>query len=299
MWPFASNSIWNTPLGDGATGVSANLSGAATYTNISNGFGESVWNAGAPDKNVDQNNSNVYAEGHISVINKDTRYSITSNYGQNGAIEFYKYYNGPGYGNHVNWLWYDTDLRGSGLFTNLSPHKGGNSFARTHVAGTSSAAGVIRTFDITYAQTHGYFPHMLEVEMPGSKMNYNGGKAVWPGNGQDNNASTSYTAGANGVPMGGTMFIPQSTAMPAGLSQITQWVFRTGQKFGFLLVDRNDNAFSFRAEGNVPQATIAPLQNGNFGAVLPLIKRMTNQYNGTTGTLNGPGNRLAPLAPAP
>ncbi len=304
QWPGSATSVFNVPRGADATGTNAGLGGSNTYCNVKNGFGESVYNA-PPDANIQQDQSNQFSEEHTSVVNQTAAYpgnatnSITPAGGAisiypmgKGAIEFYQYK--P---RNSNAEWVDIDLRGSMIQTNTYPHWGGNSFRRMHVAGTTGVAGVIRTFDITYAQTHGYFPHFLEIEMPGSRMSYNGGSAVWPGNGQDGDAATSYT-GAH--PMGSTFFIDEGVAMPGGLATIWQYVFKTMQLFGLILVDRNDNVsgFSFRAEANVPQTTIAPLQGGAPNSIMSIIQRMTNQYNGTSGTVNGPGTRLAPLPPA-
>ena len=109
LWPFASTSVWNTPLGAGTTFDGRTIVTSAEI-NSSNGFGVSAGNAGYAL--VDQVNTNPYAESHYSFVNSDGV----------SATEWYQYQN-PGNPNRNNSI---TDLTGSGIATGTVPGPVGN-----------------------------------------------------------------------------------------------------------------------------------------------------------------------------
>lgn len=262
-WPFASNSPWNTPRGDGATFDGRQVADGGAI-NTSNGWGVTV--SGADQPLVDQDHSVPYQEGHVSIIRPD---GVT-------ADEWYMYYNpsDPYRNSSV------TNLRGDGLHTNAAPGTG--PIHQQRASEVSQLGGLIRSADLA----QGVIPHALSVALPGStlRMGY-----VWPAFGQDGDAASTYSGY---VPMGALVAIPSWVPMPAGLSPAGRMIWTALRNYGAYVVDRTSPASVLIAEA-AAEGAVGPARN-DMAAIMSQVRMVTNNGPGSVG---GPGNRLAPLAP--
>ena len=144
VWPFASDSVWNTPRGDGAT-FDPRPVVAGGEINSNNGFGVSVGNAGYAL--VDQINTNRYAESQYSIVNPDGV----------STTEWYQYQN---VGN-VNRNSSVTDLGGAGstpVTTRSVARASGNSAPASSASSAASSA--------TYDLSQGVIRHTLSIALP-------------------------------------------------------------------------------------------------------------------------------------
>jgi hypothetical protein len=263
FWPFASNSVWNTPRGAGATFDSREIV-ANGEINASNGFGVSVGNAGYPL--ADQIDTNRYAESHYSFIDSD---GMT-------ATEWYQYQN-PGNVNRNNSI---TDLRGSGIVTGIDPGPVGSA-NQQRASKVSQLGGLIRVYDLD----QGAIRHALSVALPNSALKPGW---VWPAAGQDGDAATAYQGF---VPMGSFLAIPSDAPMPAGMSAAGQMIWTALRDYGAYVVDRGATA-PIVAEA-AAQAAVAPAR-ADLASIWPQVRVVTNAARDAVG---GPGARLAPPAP--
>ena len=264
VWPFASDSVWNTPRGAGAT-FDARQVVAGGEINANNGFGVSVGNAGYAL--VDQINTNPYAESHYSIVNPDGV----------SATEWYQYQN---VGN-VNRNSSVTDLRGSGLNTRDNS-LGGSSFRQQRASLVSQLGGLVRAYDLS----QGVIRHALSIALPNRAL-----KAgwVWPAFGQDGDARTAYDGF---VPMGSYLAIPSNAPMPAGLSPVGEMVWTALRDYGAYVVDRGATA------PMVAEASAAAAVNPARADLSRIWSQLRVVTNADQNDVGGPGPRLAPAAPA-
>ena len=263
LWPFASTSVWNTPLGAGTTFDGRTIVTSAEI-NSSNGFGVSAGGAGYAL--VDQMNTNAYAESHYSFVNSDGV----------SATEWYQYQN-PGNPNRNNSI---TDLTGSGIATGSVPGPVGT-FHQQRASRVSQLGGLIRSYDLS----SGAIRHALSWALPNSalKAGY-----VWPAYGQDGDAASVYSGF---VPMGSLVAIPPGVQMPSGMSAAGQMIWRALQTYGAYVVDRGSTA-PFVAEAAAAGA-VAPAR-ADTARIVAQVRVVTNASQANVG---GPGSRVAPTAP--
>jgi hypothetical protein len=263
VWPFASDSVWNTPRGAGATFDPRQVVPGGEI-NSNNGFGVSVGNAGYAL--VDQINTNAYAESHYSIVNPDGV----------SAREWYQYQNVG----KVNRNSSVTDLRGSGLNTRDNS-LGGTSFRQQRASLVSQLGGLVRAHDLS----QGVIRHALSIALPNGAL-----KAgwVWPAFGQDGDARTAY---AGFVPMGSYLGIPSNAPMPAGLSPVGQMIWTALRDYGAYVVDRGATA------PMVAEASAAAAVNPARADLSRIWSQLRVVTNADRDDVGGPGNRLAPVAP--
>jgi len=262
-WPFASTSPWNMPRGDGATFDGRQVASGGNI-NASNGWGVTV--GGADQPWVDQAHTLAYQEGHVSIVRAD---GVT-------AEEWYQYYNlgNPNRNSSI------TDLRGDGLRTNISPGTG--SLHQQRASQVSQLGGLIRSADLAT----GFIPHALAVALPNGTLRSGW---VWPATSQDGDAATAYTGF---VPMGSLLAIPSGTPMPPGLSAAGQMIWTALRDYGAYVVDRTTPSSVLFAEA-AAEGAVSPARR-DLPAIMSQVRLVTNSGPGSVG---GPGNRLAPLAP--
>jgi len=264
LWPFATDSPWNTPLGSRATFDSREVASDGEI-NASNGFGVSVGGAGYPL--VDQATGRPDQESHYSFIDPERMV----------AEEWYEYQN-PANPNRNSSI---TDLRGDGLHTTVAPGTGRHHQQRA--SQVSQLGGLIRVADIQ----RGVIPHALALALPDRTLR-NG--YVWPAFGQDGDAAVAYHGF---VPMGSLVAIPSWVPMPSGLSRVGQMIWYALSHYGAYVVDRTTPSSVLMAEA-AADPLVDPARN-DMTAIMSQVRLVTNSDRTQVG---GPGTRLAPWAPA-
>jgi hypothetical protein len=316
-WPFAITSPWNTPAGDGAT-----------YTAVGSAITNSLRAGGA---NINALNwSHPFYQGTVANSLYDVRLrpagqtgdlsTSTALWNASTPVAFSPIRCpstaqpannpnplGPGtdanFDRHMHVLQPDGTLRemyavridhvNRRIFVNHSASfsitgSGTNyptPYASTRATGVSAVGGLIRYEEMTDLS----FPHALAIALSATSLATG---PVWPASSDDGNPNYSGT-----VKNGTLAVIPDTVDLTVqGLSPIGLALGRAMQRYGCYVVDRS-SGFTLYAE---PSCETHPLMVAMRAAAATLqdqLVAVTNNYNGTTGTIGGPGTRLAALAP--
>jgi hypothetical protein len=258
VWPFAANAPWNTPRGDGATFDPRPVIPGPFNISAANGYGVSVGGAGYGLVNQPG------GEGHYSMYRGD---GVT-------VDEYYGY--NPGTGGSKNHM--VTDARGSGVGVGWDT-----------ATQTSQLGGLIRSWDLQQPA----IPHALQFGCATTVLN---SQFTWPAKSVDGYAGSNQ----GWVPYGALFAIPSNMPMPAGMSAAGQKIWTALRNYGGYCVDGQgpigsgtQNFSSLRAEASADGA-VAPAR-ADLARIGPQLRWVTNNSIFTVG---GPGNRLAPTAPA-
>ncbi|RKH34128.1 hypothetical protein D7X12_35340 [Corallococcus sicarius] len=313
--PFRSDSVWNLPIGQGATYASTTDPATADFIATSvNGVNINTWanwdvyshpitfaSTGSPWATVtdynDSSRSSAYyvpatatiatgSDKHMHVINlartfvdeawNTTRVSTTA----------YRV------GRH-----HKIDLYGTGL----GPQNGVRAY------GGSAIGGLIRAWETNPSDPAytGKIQHALAVAVDRVQLYYqccgvsgydaNGyGTAkgyVWPATEQDWGSESNYLGR---VPMGAYFAIPPSVNIQAlGLSPEGRMVAQALQDFGAYVTDATGGTVAFYVEPTAPSAFVSALRR-DLPAIRAQMRRVTNN---SAATPNGPGARRVPLLP--
>ena len=287
--PFASDSIWNTPLGSQATyesssaTMTANLLACSPAINDTlNGYGFYI-NVAMPSDPLgtgsytDSTSGTTYTFTHRmpyqAVISSGTDKSMRIIDGRY-AYDYWK-------ATKVNDLTYSasfisrTDLLGSGIGSG------------TRAAKWPTAGGLIRTYELVSC----YIPHALAMSIPTTalKRGY-----VWPALSED--ALTVTYSGE--VPMGSFFAIPPTVDITSlGLSPEGYALAESLQNYGAYIGDQSGSAAIF-VEGEAA-LTVRPalerMRTDWTTTIFPLLCRVTNASQSAVGA---PGSRrVAPSGP--
>ncbi|WP_155893404.1 hypothetical protein [Cystobacter fuscus] len=314
LQPFRSNSVWNLPIGTGATYADAADPATRDFIATSiNGMTINTWAnwdvyshpitfASSSDpwaKVTDYNDSSrsgsyyipataVIANGtdkHMHVI-QPTRTTIEEAW--NVTRQSTTAYRA---GRH-----HEIDLHGSGI----GPANGVRAY------GGSAIGGLIRGWetDSTHPKYTGKIQHALAVAVDRVQLYYSGGASgydangygtakgyVWPATEQDWGSETTYKGH---VPMGAYFAIPPSVDINAlGLSPQGKMVAQALQDFGAYVTDATGATVAFYVEPTAPSAFVSALRKD-----LPLLRsKMRRVTNNSASTPNGPGTRRVPMLP--
>jgi hypothetical protein len=258
MWPFASNSPWNTPRGAGATFDPRPVVPGPLGLSANNGYGVSVGGAGYPL--VEQ----PPGEYHYSIYRPDGMV----------ADEYYMY-GRPGQ-NHVV-----TDLRGSGVGVGYD--------VATQV---SQLGGLIRLYDVQ----QGVIPHVLQMNCAPTVLS--AGIAWPALSGDDFKATnTGFVpyGGLVAIPSDVAMPPGMSTVGRMIWTALRNYgaycVDAQGRVGG-----ATETLSSLRVEAAADQVVDpARAEMGQIGAQLRWVTNNTTDRGATN--VGGPGSRLAPPAP--
>jgi hypothetical protein len=326
LWPYASNSPWNTPVGSGAvfeapTGPMTSNLRAKT---IRSRDGASTWNM------VTWMNADTYSHPVYYATSADPRYFVTQKYG-NGEWVHIPANATPAKGSDAHlhivqpdgrtiiemWTaqktsagWYAgrlevVDLYGSGI----GPDNG------TRAYGGSAIGGLIRKWEVDPTDpnyTDGVIRHALAIAVPSAMLKYTDGASgydaagygtargyVWPATEQDYNSPGTYYGA---VPMGAFVAIPQSVNLDAlGLSPQTRAIAQALKDYGGYITDRTGGStFSFYAEPTVPAGWVSAVTGPSWSAkeldaVRQQLRVVTN--NGPTSVGGGGTPVVAPAPP--
>lgn len=314
LQPFRSNSVWNLPIGQGAT--YADTTDLATRDFLATTFNGATitawanWNqyshpitfaattdpwATVTDYNDSGRNGAYYvpataaiADGsdkHMHVINPQRTYIDEAWATTRQSPTAYRV------GRH-----HTIDLYGSGL----GPRNGVRAY------GGSAVGGLIRAWETT--ATHpsytGKIQHALALAVDRRQLYYSGGSSgydasgygtakgyVWPATEQDWGSESNYKGR---VPMGAYFAIPPSVDINAqGLTAEGKMVAQALQDFGAYVTDATVGAVTFYVEPTAPSAFAANLRK-DAAKLRSLLRRVTNN---SAVTPNGPGERRVPMLP--
>lgn len=314
LQPFQSSSVWNLPIGQGATYADTN--DAATKDFLATGFDNRTitawanWNeyshpislasntdpwATVSDLNDSSRSSAYYvpatatiasgSDKHMHVINHTRTYIDEAWATTRVSTTSYTV------GRH-----HKIDLYGSGL----GPQNGVRAY------GGAAVGGLIRAWETT--STHpkytGKIQHALALAVDRATLYYSGGSSgydskgygtakgyVWPATEQDWGSESNYKGH---IPMGSYFAIPPSVDLNAqGLTAEGKMVAQALQDFGAYVTDATWGAVTFYVEPTAPSTFAANLRK-DAPKLRSLLRRVTNN---SAATPNGPGARRVPMLP--
>ncbi len=288
LWPFASDSPWNTPIGTRATFIrvntdeSVNLLDARVYVYLNaERFSHPVVRSSETDPAVivgyrstntppfsgdvvelkipAQAQPSVGDDAHLHVVTPDAV-----------AHEFFQFRRTP---TGASTRYYTrTDLTGSGIGS------GG-----TRAYGGSAIAGLLRAWELE----QGRVSHALALALAPSQL---GRGPVWPAITEDADAETSYLGT---IPMGSLVAIPPTFDVKGlQLSPAGETMARALQEYGAYVVDRS-KSMTFYGEPGLSAAAVEDIRR-DLLVIRPALRLVANNSPTSVG---GGGDPVVPLAP--
>lgn len=257
LWPFASSSPWNTPIGTGATYDSRTVTSGDVRVSAGNGYGICVGGAGYPLSAACNS-----GEGHYSIISGTTATEFYAGQAANGTVSC---------GSGCNRI--TTNLAGSGVGVGYD--------VATQL---SQLGGLVRQYDLNNG-----IRHALAIALP---FNVLSSAVQWPALSGD-----SYKASNTGfLPYGALLAIPPTVAKPAGLSAVGSLMWDAAVKYGVYVTDATgpNGGGNFGVAGFRWEPSVATPTGADLSTIGLALRWVTNSNQGQPG---GPGARLAPLAP--
>jgi len=314
LWPFATTSPWNTPVGSGARLESASDARTQTVRN----FPTDAW------LNVDQYSIPVFRATSSDPI-------VTLSDSVNGGSWQVRMpaAAAPAAGTDANMaviqpdgrtvdMWQATRTSGTTVsartvaFSNITS-SGLGPKAGIRASGLSSLGGLIRKWEVEPSDpnyTDGVIRHALAISVAPDMLQYTGGSVgsdaqgygtehgyVWPATSQDGGSQSNYKGN---LPMGSLLVIPKSVDLNSlGLDAQTMKIAKAMQDYGGYVVD-SAGSFSWYAE---PTLTGSKFQTSVAGApdwaagLRKIRSALVVVTNNGPNSVGGGGTPLAALAP--
>lgn len=292
LWPFASNSPWNTSLGSGAKYTDIDSPGfspdGGANLNVKEwSYPVSIAKPTDPKRNFYWRDGNELI-GTMRVPNDAQPDSqgdgslIVINDAHNAAIEMWQASRRPN-GDWEGSVTVEHDLRGTGFY---SDYRG------TRAGGMAATGGLIRRDELINRD----IPHALAVAVRPKAMNRNGPNRaayVWPASWADGGDGGGYGTAGN-LYMGSLLAIPPDVDLeklnlsPQGLA-----VARALQDYGAYVVDQGSGNIIYYAEPK--SADILETSAEELGRLSKFLKVVPN--NAKFGIAGG-GKRRRPAAPS-
>ena len=296
LWPFASDSPWNTPLGDGAAFEQATDPCTRDLATLPPGgvaginaheWSHPVYLAAASDPTV-----NLYRDGQLADAAvrcpTDAAPALPPPPDTDAHLHIvdpaHRFLEEMWEASKVSdgWnaqAWAKTDLLGPGM---------GQGGVRAY--GGSAIGGLVRVSELKGGIRH---PLAFAIQQSQQRDGW-----VWPATINDNAPAANYTGH---IPMGQLIGIPPGVDICSlGLSPAGLVVARALQDYGGYLVDTG-GALVFYAEPRVEddpsdgEATLLDAARNDLGKIVPELRCVTNDGSGSVG---GGGARRAPPAPS-
>jgi hypothetical protein len=257
------------PRGDGATFDSRSVVPGPVNINTT-AYGVSIGGAGYPF--IPQN---VNSEQHEFQVqsNQVTAFGTTTWLNQ--------------FGEHTV-----IDLKGSGI----NVYVASNPSHYERATKMTGFGGPLRNWELQAAQAGNVhaIKHSIALAVSSHVLNHG---YVWPAYANDSFAGTN----SGFMPEGGFMAIPSTATMPSGLNNVGKAVWWALHDYGAYAADATgpnggstDTLTVVEAEA-AADAIVNTIRGGQISAVTQQLRWVTNASQANVG---GPGNRLAPLAPA-
>ncbi|WP_224365345.1 hypothetical protein [Hyalangium versicolor] len=314
LQPFRSNSVWNLPIGQGATYADTTDLATRDFLATSlNGVNITAWANWNQYSHPITSASNTDPWATVTDYNDSSRssaYSVPATATIADGSDKHMHIITPSR-THLDEAWATTrqsttaytvgrhhriDLYGSGL----GPQAGVRAY------GGSAVGGLIRAWETTptHPKYTGKIQHALAVAVDRTQLYYSSGWSgydssgygtakgyVWPATEQDWNSETTYKGH---VPMGSYFAIPPSVDINAqGLTAEGKMVAQALQDFGAYVTDATVGSVTFYVEPTAP-ATFANNVRKDAARLRSLLRRVTNN---SAATPNGPGARRVPMLP--
>jgi hypothetical protein len=269
LWPFAPDSIWNMPRGDGAAFDSRSVVlGGVNINTIA--YGVSIGGAGYPfipqALNSEQHEFQIQTDGVTAF----------------GTTRFLNQF-----GEHTT-----IDLRGSGINVYVT----GNPAHYERATKMTGMGGPLRNWELQAASggDHHAIKHSIALAISSHVLNTT---HVWPAFAHDSFAGTN----TGFMPEGGFTAIPSSVAVPPGLNDVAKAVWQAMHDYGAYAADATgpnggstDTLTVVEAEATA-DAIVNTIRGAQIASIVQQLRWVTNASQTDVG---GPGSRLAPLAPA-
>jgi len=283
LWPFASDSPWNTPIGSNATYESASATRTANlidpsivaWANVEQ-YSHPIYQASVTDPLAVFSRAGFATvrvavpagatpaagtDRHLHVIDPTGHY-VDENWDVQGSFPNFT----TGY--HVR-----TDLYGPGV---------GQGGVRAY--GGSAIGGLIRTWELQQGAIH----HALALALTGGQLTRG---PVWPATAQDGNAATTYSGS---VPMGSLAAIPPSVDVTTlGLTPTGVAVARALQDYGAYVVDRSGCVCLYAEPTSAGTQQAGDLRR-DVGKLRSLLRLVTDNGPAAVGGGGTPRVALAP-----
>jgi hypothetical protein len=288
LWPFATTSFWNTPIGDGATYEASTATATANLLNTT--FGMALngdrWShptyraaAGDPVVTVSEVDSSPRTITFQAVPASEPSQPPLA---EGGDCNWHQV-QPDGQFMYENWqaVWTGATTLNCGYNVRVDLLGDGRTGARAY--GGSAIGGMVRQHEIASRN----IPHAISIALTGNQLKSG---FVWPARSQDSNGATSY---AGQIPMGSLVAIPRTVDLSTlGLNADALALATALQLYGGYITARSGNMAMYVEPGS--NATRVSAMRSQVAAIKAQLRVVTNNSQTTPG---GPGNRLAPLAP--
>ncbi len=292
LWPFSSDSPWNTSVGSGAKYTAIDSPGFSPDGGANLNVGEwsypvyiakptdpkrnFYWRDGneliATMRVPDDAQQDSQGDGSLIVIND----------AHNAAIEMWQAARRPN-GDWEGSVTVEHDLRGTGFY---------NDYRGTRAGGMAATGGLIRRDELV----NHHIPHALAVAVRPKAMNRNGPNRapyVWPASWADGGDGAGYGTSGN-LYMGSLLAIPPDVDLEAlDLSPQGLAVARALQDYGAYVVDQGSGNIIYYAEPK--SADILETSADELGRLSKYLKVVPNNAK---FQIAGGGKRRRPPAPS-
>jgi hypothetical protein len=331
--PGGNDSIWVTPLGDGA--VWGSLSDPDTQVVMlgigvnTDWFGQAVWVGGPNDpvircSGTDWYGKTVRANIHIPIGAYPVRPPPPTGDSQITLFDTTQPYKMWCYGTAVVSKGHQNGVqRGDSISGGLSQVDDASSDhfgedQETGLSGNNCGIGVISVFDLDPVRNPSRkIQHMLRYLCDSHKMNPGAGgrhtqvlgPEAWPSRLQDFGAWTpgafnAYDAPAgHGLLPGVTIGIPQNVPVPSGLTPGGQMLFTCLQEFGAIFADvaPGSGGIQYHSDAKLAGNPLIAGMNRDIAVIQRQVRPLRNQHKGGQSFAmhpkNGPGKRVASPPP--
>ncbi len=289
LWPFATSSFWNMPIGDGATYETASDVATAnlldpTFGSTLNGdrWSHPVYRASASDpivtvSEVDSSPRTITFQAISNAAPSEPPLS------ESGDCNLHMC-QPDGQFLYENWRaeWTSATTMNVGYNVRVDLFGDGRTGARAY--GGAAIGGLIRRHEVANRN----IPHGISIALDSDQLKSG---PVWPARLQDSNGATTY---AGQIPMGSLVAIPRTVNLATlGLNADALALATALQLYGGYITARAGNVVAIYAEPG-SDATRVSAMRSQWATVRAQLRLVTNNSQTTPG---GPGSRLAPLAP--
>lgn len=288
LWPFATSSFWNTPIGDGATYEAAG--DVATANLLDTQFGialngdrwsHPIYRAAASDpvitmSEVDNSPRTITFQAVPDSAPSEPPLS------ESGDCNWHQV-QPDGQFCYESWRaeWTGPTTLNCGYNVRVDLFGDGRTGARAY--GGAAIGGLVRKHEVD----NRVIPHAISIALHNNQLKSG---PVWPARLQDSNGATNY---AGQVPMGSHVAIPQSVNLTTlGLNADALALATALQLYGGYITARSGNDAMYVEPGS--NATRVTAMRNQIALLKSQLRVVTNSSQTNPG---GPGNRLAPLAP--
>ncbi|MEZ4502015.1 MAG: hypothetical protein R3C39_05285 [Dehalococcoidia bacterium] len=292
LWPFASSSPWNFPIGSGAQYASDSNAMSQQLRSRGGSINSSVWShpvylasSSDPLRRIIVNGE-TYATVRIPNNAEPSRPTLAELSSSDSHLHIVQpdhrtlyemYATKPDGGDFVARRAETIDLLGSGIASSRGATIG------TRAYGGSAIGGLLRRWEIEAGEIR----HALAFALDTSLLKQG---PVWPATVEDRTADSSYSGT---IPMGTLLALPANVDINSlGLSGNGRMLARALQDYGGYVVDAARGGVTLYAEPSAD--SLLGSMRSDFDKLVPLLRPVVNNSQSSVG---GGGTPRAPMAP--